>query len=77
MFEPIHGSAPDIAGKGIANPISAIWSGAFMLRHIGEERAARTMEKAIFEVFQQGLLTADLGGNSSTREITDKLLNIL
>ena len=50
MFEPIHGSAPDIAGKGIANPIGQIWSGAMMLRHFGEEKAADAIERAIEDV---------------------------
>src|SRR6202034_2382590 len=50
MFEPVHGSAPDIAGKGIANPVAQIWSGAMMLDHLGEPDAARAVEKAFMEV---------------------------
>jgi tartrate dehydrogenase/decarboxylase/D-malate dehydrogenase len=70
MFEPVHGSAPDIAGKGIANPIAQIWSGAMMLEHLGEPEAARAVEKA-FEVIlaNTDLHTPDLGGKASTSDI--------
>lgn len=67
MFEPVHGSAPDIAGKGIANPIGQIWSGAMMLRHFGEEEAAQSVENAIAEVLSKSdVRTADIGGNATT-----------
>lgn len=70
MFEPVHGSAPDIAGKGIANPIAQIWSGAMMLDHLGEQAAAKAIEKALSSLLaQHGPRTADLGGNSSTQEV--------
>src|SRR5438270_1701612 len=70
MFEPVHGSAPDIAGKGRANPIGAIWSAAMMLDHLGEEGAARQVERAIDAVTDEGrTLTADLGGSASTDEV--------
>jgi tartrate dehydrogenase/decarboxylase / D-malate dehydrogenase len=70
MFEPVHGSAPDIAGKGIANPIGQIWSGAMMLRHLGETAAADAVERAIESVLRRGCtLTPDIGGNASTREV--------
>jgi tartrate dehydrogenase/decarboxylase / D-malate dehydrogenase len=70
MFEPVHGSAPDIAGKGIANPIAQIWSGALMLRHLGETQAAQTIERAVEEVLARpGMHTPDLGGKASTREV--------
>jgi tartrate dehydrogenase/decarboxylase / D-malate dehydrogenase len=70
MFEPVHGSAPDIAGKGIANPIGQIWSGAMMLRHFGEGAAADAIEKAIATVLAGGrTLTADIGGSATTREL--------
>lgn len=75
MFEPIHGSAPDIAGKGIANPIGTIWSGALLLEHIGEAKAAQLIIKAIETVCQQGMKTTDLGGSSSTEEITEAILS--
>jgi len=70
MFEPVHGSAPDIAGKGIANPIGQIWSGAMMLRHFGENDAANAVEGAIASVLASGKTrTPDIGGRSSTREL--------
>jgi tartrate dehydrogenase/decarboxylase/D-malate dehydrogenase len=70
MFEPVHGSAPDIAGKGIANPIGQIWSGAMMRRHLGLPEAAHAIEKAIADVLAEGnVRTPDLGGAASTREV--------
>ena len=70
LFEPVHGSAPDIAGKGIANPIAQIWSGAMMLRHLGEEQAAHAVEEAIFKVLaSSSVRTRDIGGRASTREV--------
>jgi tartrate dehydrogenase/decarboxylase/D-malate dehydrogenase len=70
MFEPVHGSAPDIAGKGIANPIGQIWSGALMLRHLGEEEAATAVEQAIEQVLEDhGVRTPDIGGESTTRDM--------
>jgi tartrate dehydrogenase/decarboxylase / D-malate dehydrogenase len=78
MFEPVHGSAPDIAGKGIANPIGQIWSGAMMLRHLGEEDAAQTVERAIETVLADGRsLTRDLGGKANTKELGDALASIV
>ncbi|MGH9350456.1 MAG: tartrate dehydrogenase, partial [Vicinamibacterales bacterium] len=72
MFEPIHGSAPDIAGKGIANPIAAIWAGAMMLDHLGEPAAAERIVHAIKQVVAGGRArTPDLGGTSSTRAVTE------
>lgn len=71
MFEPIHGSAPDIAGKGIANPVGAFWSAAEMLRWLGEESAADTLMKAIENVTAAGVKTKDLGGDKNTKEVTD------
>jgi tartrate dehydrogenase/decarboxylase/D-malate dehydrogenase len=70
MFEPVHGSAPDIAGKGIANPIGQIWSGAMMLRHLGALEAADAVEKAIAVVLAQSRVrTPDIGGGASTEEL--------
>jgi tartrate dehydrogenase/decarboxylase/D-malate dehydrogenase len=78
MFEPVHGSAPDIAGKCIANPIGQIWSGAMMLRHLGEEQAAQTIETAIETVLADGRsLTRDLGGKANTKELGDALASIV
>ena len=70
MFEPVHGSAPDIAGKGIANPIGQIWSGAMMLRHLGAVEAAEATERAITEVLARSeVRTPDIGGTSTTHEM--------
>jgi tartrate dehydrogenase/decarboxylase/D-malate dehydrogenase len=70
MFEPVHGSAPDIAGKGIANPIGQIWSGAMMLRHFGENEAADAVEGAISRVLATAKVrTPDIGGTAKTREL--------
>ncbi len=70
MFEPVHGSAPDIAGKGIANPVAQIWSGAMMLEHLGEKDAARAVEEAIFKVLAgRDPLTPDIGGKASTEDM--------
>ena len=70
MFEPVHGSAPDIAGQGIANPIGQIWSAAMMLEHLGKVDAARTIEAAIARVLQEpGALTPDMGGKASTEAL--------
>ena len=74
MFEPIHGSAPDIAGKGIANPIGAIWAGAMMLDHLGEREAHDDIVKAIGGVLTQGVRTADLGGTADTEAMTEAVL---
>ncbi len=77
MFEPIHGSAPDIAGEGIANPISAIWSAALMLEHLGETTAAQKLEASIYAVLAAGKFTADLGGTARTTEIGDAIVSNL
>ena len=70
MFEPVHGSAPDIAGKGIANPIGQIWSGAMMLEHLGHADAAAAIEKAIEAVLAGGgPKTPDLGGQATTEDL--------
>ena len=74
MFEPVHGSAPDIAGQGIANPIGAIWSGAQMLEHLGEEEAAAAVLDAIEEMLaSDGPRTRDLGGTATTADVTAAL----
>jgi tartrate dehydrogenase/decarboxylase/D-malate dehydrogenase len=71
MFEPIHGSAPDIAGKGIANPIAAIWAGAMMLDHLGERAAHDRILRAIEAVIaDERVRTPDLGGKATTAEMT-------
>jgi tartrate dehydrogenase/decarboxylase/D-malate dehydrogenase len=74
MFEPVHGSAPDIAGQGIANPIAAIWSASLMLDHLGlPEESARVM-RAIEATTSAGTLTPDLGGTCTTRQVTDAVI---
>ena len=72
MFEPPHGTAPDIAGKGIANPIAAILSAGLMLEELGEMEAARRLQEAVAEVVSEGkTLTPDIGGRASTQEVGD------
>jgi tartrate dehydrogenase/decarboxylase/D-malate dehydrogenase len=74
MFEPVHGSAPDIAGRGIANPIGAIWSGAQMLEHLGEgEAAAAVLSSIERSLAADGPRTRDLGGTATTVEVTAEL----
>ncbi|MGF1636129.1 MAG: isocitrate/isopropylmalate dehydrogenase family protein [Cyclobacteriaceae bacterium] len=74
MFEPIHGSAPDIAGKGIANPVGSIWSGALMLEHMGETKAAAAIVKAIEATLADGIKSIDIGGKNSTTEIAEGII---
>jgi tartrate dehydrogenase/decarboxylase/D-malate dehydrogenase len=74
MFEPVHGSAPDITGKGIANPIGQIWSGALMLRHLGASEAADAIEDAIAKTLAESAVrTPDIGGSSSTAELGEAI----
>ena len=78
MFEPVHGSAPDIMGKGIANPMAAVLSGSMMLRHLGHEDAADVVDKAVIFIIEQGeILTPDLGGTSSTSQVGNAIVNAL
>ena len=78
LYEPIHGSAPDIAGQGIANPVSMILSVAMMLREsFGQEEGAARIEQAVDEAFKEGVLTADLGGRASTQEMTQAIIKNL
>lgn len=70
MFEPIHGSAPDIAGKNIANPLGTVWSAALMLEHLGNEPAAQRIMAAMDQTCSDGILPVDLGGNATTTDIT-------
>jgi len=69
IYEPVHGSAPDIAGKNVANPIGQIWSGAMMLDHLGHPEAAREIERAIEAVLASGPRTRDIGGTANTEEV--------
>lgn len=78
MFEPIHGSAPDIAGRGIANPVGQIWSGAMMLEHLGHPQAASRLLSAIEHTLaDRNVKTPDLGGSATTRQMTDAIIRSL
>src|SRR5210317_931068 len=78
MFEPVHGSAPDIAGKNIANPIGQIWSGAMMLQHLGHQDAHDAIVTAIEDVLRDGgSLTRDMGGSADTKDLTAAILGAL
>jgi tartrate dehydrogenase/decarboxylase/D-malate dehydrogenase len=71
MFEPIHGSAFDITGKGIANPVATFWTASQMLEHLGEADAAARLMRAVEKVCADGILTPDVGGTATTQEVTD------
>ena len=77
IFEPVHGSAPDIAGKGIANPTAAVLTAAMLLEHIGERATAKKLDDAVNAVLADGPVTADLGGNATTVEMTDAIIDAL
>jgi tartrate dehydrogenase/decarboxylase/D-malate dehydrogenase len=77
MFEPIHGSAFDIAGKGVANPIATFWTASMMLEHLGEAGAAARLMKAIEAVCAKKVFTPDLGGRARTRDVTEAVLAAL
>lgn len=70
MFEPIHGSAFDIVGKGVANPVATFWTAAMMLDHLGEAKASARLMKAVEKVTASGVLTPDLGGTAKTKDVT-------
>jgi tartrate dehydrogenase/decarboxylase/D-malate dehydrogenase len=77
MFEPIHGSAFDITGKGIANPVATFWTGAMMLDHLGEGAAAAALMTAVEQVCAAGILTPDLGGKATTNEVTRAVIEAI
>ncbi len=78
VYEAVHGSAPDIAGRNLANPVALILSGVMMLRHLGEHDAAARIENAVLAVFAEGKhMTGDLGGKATTSEITDAIIERL
>src|SRR5260370_4892964 len=78
MFEPVHGSAPDIAGTNRADPICAVWPGALMLQHLGFPEAAQRLEAAIARTASEGrCLTPDLGGSATTIELGDAIVAAL
>jgi tartrate dehydrogenase/decarboxylase / D-malate dehydrogenase len=76
-FEPVHGSAPDIVGLGVANPLGCIWSGALMLEHLGEKEAATHLEQTMNRVLESGIKTRDLGGTANTLEVTQAMIAAL
>ena len=73
MFEPIHGSAFDIAGKGIANPVATFWTASQMLDHLGEPEASARLMRAVEKVCAEGILTPDVGGTATTQDVTDSV----
>lgn len=77
LFEPVHGSAPDIAGLGVANPVAAMWAAAMMLDHLGQASAARELEAAVFAPLAQGISTRDLGGDCTTEDYSAHVLERL
>jgi len=77
LFEPIHGSAPDIAGKGLANPVGAILSAAMMLRWFGDEERAQEIEKTVGRAQEDGVKTPDMGGHYNTKEVTKFIVKLL
>ena len=78
LFEPVHGSAPDLAGKGLANPLAAVLSGVLMLEYLGEHAAGDRIRDAVYKVLEDGKIrTVDLGGKSSTNEFTRAIIEIL
>lgn len=77
MFEPIHGSAFDITGKGIANPVAAFWTAAQMLDHLGEREASGRLMRAVARVTGAGILTPDVGGSATTREVTEAVCDAI
>jgi len=77
MFEPIHGSAFDITGKGIANPVATFWTGVQMLEHLGEKDAAMRLMSAVERVCAAGVLTPDVGGKATTKEVTDAVIDAI
>jgi tartrate dehydrogenase/decarboxylase/D-malate dehydrogenase len=77
MFEPIHGSAFDITGKGIANPVATFWTAAQMLEHLGETAAAARLMRAVETVCEAGILTPDVGGTATTQQVTDAVVDAI
>ncbi len=78
MFEPVHGSAPDIAGKNIANPIAAFWTAQMLLEHLGETDASNLLMTTIEKLTaDKKILTRDLGGKASTTEMTEQIIQLI
>jgi isocitrate/isopropylmalate dehydrogenase len=77
MFEPVHGSAPNIAGKDLANPVGAVLTGAMMLYYLGFSREAARIEKAVKQAIRQKQVTPDLGGKLGTKEAAQQIIALL
>jgi 3-isopropylmalate dehydrogenase len=77
VFEPVHGTAPDIAGQGIANPTAAVLSAAMMLDHLGMQQEATRVRDAVEKVLDTGPHTPDLGGRATTREVTSAIIDFI
>ena len=77
MFEPIHGSAFDITGKGIANPVATFWTACQMLEHLGENEAATRLMKAVEAVCADGIMTPDVGGTANTQDVTNAVIEAI
>ena len=77
MFEPIHGSAFDIAGKGVANPVATFWTAAMLRDHLGEGAAAAALMTAVEQVCADGVMTADVGGTATTEQVTQAVIDAI
>jgi isocitrate dehydrogenase (NAD+) len=78
IFEAVHGTAPDIAGKNLANPLAVLLSGAMLLRHVGQTRAAQRVQRAVDRLLAEGRVrTRDLGGTATTTAVTERLIALL
>ena len=77
MFEPVHGSAPDIAGEGVCNPVGALLSAGLMLEHLGLPDAAKDLQRAVEQVTAAGVRTRDVGGTATTDELTGAIIAAL
>ena len=78
MFEPVHGSAPDIVDQGVSNPLATIFSGAMMLDHLGESSSSKIIQSAVEQLIKEGnILTKDLGGTSSTSKVGDSVVDYI
>jgi tartrate dehydrogenase/decarboxylase/D-malate dehydrogenase len=77
MFEPIHGSAFDITGKGIANPVASFWTASQMLDHLGEADASARLMRAVEKVTGAGILTPDVGGTATTNDVTNAVVEAI
>ena len=76
VFEAVHGTAPDIEGKGIANPLAVLSSALLMLEYVGEHKVAQKIERAVFDVLEEGTYkTGDLGGSANTQQFTDAVID--